>query len=74
VKNITKKQSRNNIKNRKNKVLRRHNKAGRWSARPEPMFSRGKLHYEVGSKTEAMSFGGIGAVHRMVTKLGLCDA
>ena len=74
MKNITKKQSRNNIKSKKNKVARRHNKAGRWTARAEPMFSRGKLHYEIGSKAEAMSFGGIGAIHRMVTKLGLCDA
>lgn len=74
MKKITKKQSRHNIKNRKKKVARRHNKAGHWQARPAPMFSSGKLHYEVGSKTEAMNFGGIGAVHRMVTNLGLSEA
>ena len=33
------------------------------------MFS-GKVHYEVGAYTDAMN-GGIGAVHRLVTKLGL---
>ena len=27
--------------------------------------------YEVGANTDAMSFGGIAAVHRLVTKLGL---
>ena len=40
-------------------------------AQPRPMFSPGKVHYEVGAYTDAMSYGGIGAVHRLVTKLGL---
>jgi hypothetical protein len=35
------------------------------------MFSSGKVHCEIGSNTEAMSYGGIGAVHRLVGKLGL---
>jgi len=35
------------------------------------MLSSGTVHYEVGANTEAMSFGGIAAVHRLVTKLGL---
>ena len=35
------------------------------------MLSPGKVHYEVGAYTDAMSYGGIGAVHRLVTKLGL---
>ena len=35
------------------------------------MFGSGKVHYEIGANTDAMSFGGIGAVHRLVTKLGL---
>jgi hypothetical protein len=35
------------------------------------MFSSGKVHYEIGANTDAMSWGGIGAVHRLVTKLGL---
>jgi hypothetical protein len=35
------------------------------------MFTSGKVHYEIGANTDAMSFGGIGAVHRLVTKLGL---
>jgi hypothetical protein len=37
------------------------------------MFGSGRVHYEVGANTEAMSFGGIAPVHRMVTKLGLVD-
>lgn len=35
------------------------------------MFNSGRIHYEVGANTDVMSFGGIGAVHRLVTKLGL---
>jgi len=34
------------------------------------MFGTGKVHYEVGANTEAMNFGGIALVHRLVTKLG----
>ena len=53
--------------------------AGKSSTRPgralersaQPMFNAGPVHYEVGANTDAMSFGGIAAVHRLVTKLGL---
>jgi hypothetical protein len=38
------------------------------------MFTSGTIHYEMGSNTDAMSFGGIGAVHRLTTKLGLAKA
>ena len=68
---IGKKQSRKNINKRKRKVSARHAKAGHWTAQARPMFASGKVHYEVGDKTDAMSFGGIAAVHRLVTKLGL---
>lgn len=37
------------------------------------MFTSGRVHYEVGVNTDAMSFGGIPAVHRLVTKLGLVE-
>lgn len=35
------------------------------------MMHSGKVHYEIGASPEVMSYGGIGAVHRLVTKLGL---
>lgn len=35
------------------------------------MFNSGRVHYEVGANTDATSFGGIAAVHRLVTELGL---
>jgi hypothetical protein len=35
------------------------------------MMTTGKIGYEVGANTDATSFGGIGAVHRLAVKLGL---
>jgi hypothetical protein len=35
------------------------------------MFTSGAIHYEVGANTDAMSYGGIASMHRLVTKLGL---
>ena len=35
------------------------------------MFTAAPMHLEIGAHPEAMSYGGIGVVHRLVTKLGL---
>lgn len=71
MKKITKKQSRKNIEKRKAKVRARHGLAGSWTTQAQPMFGSGKVHFEVGANTEAMSFGGMAPIHRLVTKLGL---
>ena len=71
MKRISVDDSRRNRARRKRKVAARHGRAGHWQAQRRPMFSPGKVHYEVGAYTDAMSYGGIGAVHRLVTKLGL---
>ena len=71
MKRILHGQSRRNSTQRKRKLEVRHAKAGHWSPQAIPMFSSGKIHYEIGANTDAMSWGGIGAVHRLVTKLGL---
>jgi hypothetical protein len=52
-------------------VAGRHALAGHWKARPQPMMRSGKVGYEIGANTDAMSYGGIAAVHRLVDKLGL---
>jgi len=49
----------------------RHALAGYWSQRPVPVFGCGTVSYEVGANIDATHFGGIAAVHRLVTKLGL---
>ena len=71
MKRISHTQSRRNSAQRKSKVAARHARAGHWSSQLQPMFNSGKVHYEIGANTDAMNFGGIGAVHRLVTKLGL---
>lgn len=38
-----------------------------------PMFGSGTVSYEIGGNIDATCFGGIAAVHRLVTKLGLPD-
>src|SRR5690242_16181420 len=38
------------------------------------MLTSGKISYEIGGKVEATPFGGLFAMHRLVTKLGLVKA
>jgi hypothetical protein len=38
------------------------------------MLTTGPVHYEVGTNVDATCFGGIAALHRLVTKLGLAEA
>ena len=71
MKRISHGQSRKNSARRKRKVRARHRGAGGRRARAKPVFSAGGIHYEIGARTSAMSFGGIGAVRRLVAKLGL---
>jgi hypothetical protein len=41
---------------------------------PESMFKDSNIHYEIAERTRAISFGGIGALHKLVCKLGLDKA
>ena len=66
MKRISHQQSRWNSAQRRRKLVARHARAGRWSPQAAPMLSPGKAHYEIGSNTDAMIYGGIGAVHRLV--------
>lgn len=70
VKKITHEQSRRNITRRGRRVAARHARAGRWAAQPRPMLGSGAVRYEVGANIDATGFGGIAAVHRLVTRLG----
>lgn len=71
MKRISVKHSRSNIVRRRRKVATRHARAGRWSPQSKPMLGGGRVQYEVGAQPEVMCFGGIGAIHLLVTKLGL---
>lgn len=73
MKKITHQQSRRNSARRRRKVAARHARAGHWAAGSRPMLTTGKVGYEVGANVDATSFGGIAAVHRLVTRLGLVE-
>ena len=74
VKKIAQDQSRRNAARRRRRVAARHRLAGRWSPRPAPMLTAGPVHYEVGGNVDATCFGGIAALHQLVTRLGLPTA
>ncbi|MBV8075031.1 MAG: IS1380 family transposase, partial [Planctomycetaceae bacterium] len=41
---------------------------------PNPVFTASNIHYDVATKTRAISCGGIGAIQLLVRKLGLAEA
>jgi hypothetical protein len=74
VKKITHEQSRLNSARRRRRVVARQRQAGHWGERSEPMLTSGKISYEIGGNVEATSYGGLFAMHRLVTRLGLVKA
>jgi hypothetical protein len=74
VKKLTHEQSRRNSARRRRKVQARHQRAGHWDARSEPMLTSQKISYEIGGNVEATPYGGLFAMHRLVTRLGLVKA
>ena len=72
MKRISHKQSRRNSARRRRKVKARHARARRSrAARSRPVFGAGRVRYEIGARINAMSYGGIGVVRELVSKLGL---
>jgi hypothetical protein len=74
VKKISHEQSRRNAARRRRRVEARHRQAGHWGERPVPMLTSQKIHYEIGGNGEATGFGGLFAMHRLVSRLGLVEA
>lgn len=69
---LSKRRYRKVIKNRKKRIekrLRRKN----YCDQEKPMMSGSNIHYEVSEKMQALSYGGIGAIHQMVQRIGLVD-
>jgi hypothetical protein len=71
VRKISHEQSRRNSARRRRKVQARHGLAGYWGPRSEPMLATGKIDYEIGGNVEVTGFGGLFAVHRLLTRIGL---
>jgi hypothetical protein len=58
------------LRNRKERIQRRL-KPRAWAAQERPMLGGGNLVYEMSDKTQAMGYGGVGAIHLMAQRLGL---
>lgn len=60
------------LRNRKNRIARRLKKCF-WPEQPNPMFAASNVHYEMAEKIQAVSCGGLGAIHLMAQKIGLVE-
>ncbi len=60
------------LRNRKHRIARRL-AAKQWEDQPRPMLRASNLHYEMSQRVNAVSYGGMGAMHLMVQRLGLME-
>ena len=61
------------LRNRKRRIQRRLDAKRAWCDQAEPIMTASNIHYEMAEKSRAVNCGGIGAIHLMVNKLGLCE-
>jgi hypothetical protein len=60
------------LRNRKRRIERRLGPR-HWEDQEQPMMRGSNIHYELSDKTRATGYGGMGAVHLMVQRLGLVE-
>jgi hypothetical protein len=60
------------LRNRKQRIERRLEPKS-WEDQACPMLKASNIHYEMAGRIAAMNCGGIGAMHRMVQRLGLVE-
>ena len=60
------------LRNRKRRIERRLAPRN-WENQQEPMMRGSNIHYELSDKIGATSYGGVGAMHTMVQRLGLVE-
>ena len=60
------------LRNRKRRIERRLARR-QWEDQPKPMMRGSNIHYELSAKTRASAYGGMGAIHTMVQRLGLVE-
>ena len=61
------------LRNRKQRIARRLDPKRRWSEQSEPMMSASNIHFEMAERSQALNYGGIGAIHLMGQTLGLAQ-
>ena len=62
---------RTGIFNKRKDSVKRRLKKKRYKNQPKPIMTGQNIHYELSDKTRAMSYGGMGAIHKMVKQIGL---
>jgi hypothetical protein len=72
VSHLSKRKYRKVITDSKQRIEKRLERK-HYNDQENPMMSGSNIHYEVSEKTQALSYGGIGAIHQMVQKIGLVD-
>ena len=60
------------LRNRKRRIQRRL-APRHWQDQEQPMMRGSNIHYELSGRTRATGYGGLGAVHLMVQRLGLVE-
>lgn len=60
------------LRNRKDRIARRLAPKP-WADQPRPMLKASNIHYEMAERVQAVSCGGIGAMHLLVQRLGLIE-
>lgn len=58
------------IRRAKERIKKRHEKAAKSNDSGSPVFSGQNIKYELGTRVGGVSMGGIGAVHKLVKKIG----
>ena len=61
------------LRNRKRRIQRRLDPERRWTERDTPMMSASNIHFEMAERSQAVNYGGFGAMHLMGQKLGLAE-
>ena len=61
------------LRNRKRRIQRRLDPERRWAEAETPMMSASNIHFEMAERSQALNYGGIGAMHLMGQKLGLAE-
>ena len=60
------------LRHRKGRIERRLEPKN-FEEQPRPMLKAGNIHYEMAQRSQGMNYGGIGAMHLMMQRLGLID-
>ena len=64
-------QKRTQVFKKYKRSIKRRLKKKRYKNQPKPIMTGKNIHYELSDKTQAMNYGGLGAIHKMVKQIGL---